>query len=350
MPNISIYDPRTMGKLVQRMPPVRTFIKSTFFKHIKTFSTLSVDVDFKKGNRALAPFVNRRIGGKTVPNTGYKTNTYTPPYIAPDKITTVDDILTRAPGESLYDGLTPADRAVRKMADDFAELDEMITRREEWMCAQAIFTGKIPIIGESLNEEIDFGFTNKESVSKKWNATGADPIADLKRWRKKVQETGFVNCDVCIMADDVVDVFLANEKVMKVCDTKAYDVASIKPRELPNGATYVGTISALGLDIYSYNEWYLDDWTTPGKPESKPLVPAGTVALLSTAANYSMYYGAITILSNKGAEQETFVTIEGARVPDTWAERKPARRFLQLNSSPLPVPHEVDSWFVATVL
>lgn len=31
MANISIYDPRTMGKLVERMPKVQTFIKSTFF-------------------------------------------------------------------------------------------------------------------------------------------------------------------------------------------------------------------------------------------------------------------------------------------------------------------------------
>lgn len=30
MANISIYDPRTMGKLVERMPKVQTFIKSTF--------------------------------------------------------------------------------------------------------------------------------------------------------------------------------------------------------------------------------------------------------------------------------------------------------------------------------
>ena len=29
MANISIYDPRTMGKLVERMPKVQTFIKST---------------------------------------------------------------------------------------------------------------------------------------------------------------------------------------------------------------------------------------------------------------------------------------------------------------------------------
>ena len=54
-----------------------------------------------------------------MPNTGYETKTYTPPLVAPEKVTTVDDLLQRRPGESLYSGRTPAERAVLKMADDF---------------------------------------------------------------------------------------------------------------------------------------------------------------------------------------------------------------------------------------
>lgn len=346
-----IYDPRTMQKLVSRMPPVHTFLKSRFFKNVKTFTTESVDVDFKKGNRKLAPFVHKRIGGKTVPNTGFTTKTYTPPYVAPDKVTTVDDILKRAAGESLYNGLTPEQRAVKKMAEDYSELDEMITRREEWMAAQVIFTGTIPVVGESLNETIDFNFTNKETLAaaKKWNAKDGDPLSDIKRWRKKVQETGFVNCDICIMADNVADVFVNNEKVKVLLDVRNYELAAIKPRELPGGVTYIGTLQGLGLDLYTYNEWFLDDWTDPENPENKPLVPAGTIALLSTSAAYSMYYGAVTIAKTKGGV-ETFATVEAPRVPDTWIQRKPIRRFLQLSSNPLTVPHEVDSWFVAKVL
>ncbi|MBU5438296.1 major capsid protein [Tissierella sp. MSJ-40] len=347
---ISIFDPRTMGKVVYRMPAVHTFFRTTFFKNVQTFSTKSVDVDFKKGNRALAPFVHRKIGGKTIPNSGYQTKTYTPPLVAPNKITTVDDLLNRLPGESIYSGKSPAERAIEKLAQDFIELNEMIIRREEWMAAQAIFTGTIPIVGDGINEVIDFSFTNTETITtagKKWTADTSDPIADLKKWRKQVQKNGFVNCNVCVMADDVAAAFINNAKVQKLLDTKGYDLAVIKPRELPNGVTYIGTLHAEGLDIYTYNEWFLDDWTNPEAPEQKPLVPEGTVTLLSTNASYSMYYGAVTLLDEN---TKNFVTVEGAKVPDSWIERNPSRRFLQLNSNPLPVPHEVDSWFVAKVL
>ena len=351
MPNeVSIYEPRTMGRIVEKLPPVRTFFRDTFFRREETFNTESVDVDFVKGTRKVAPFVHRIIGGKTVPNTGYETKTYKPPVVAPDKITTVDDLLKRRPGESLVSGRSPAERAVLKMSDDFRELRDMISRREELMCVQSIFTGKIPIIGEGLNEVIDFGFTNTEVISaatKKWSNAGSDPIGDLKRWHKQVQKTGSTNCNACVMADDVATVFVGHEKVQKVLDVRNYNLAVIQPRQLPNGVTYVGTIHELGMDIYTYNEWYLDDWTDPETPEEKPLVPNGMLAMLSTNANYSMYYGAITLI-DEGTKE--FKTVEGKYVPDTWVKRKPARRFLQLQSAPLSVPHDVDSWFTAKVL
>lgn len=347
---VSIFTPRTMGKLISRMPPVRTFFRDTFFRNVETFPTKSVDVDFKKGTRKLAPFVSPRMPGKTVANTGYQTKTYTPPQLAPDTITTVDDLLERMAGENPYSGKTPAQRAVEKLARDFSKLDEMITRREEWMCAQALYTGVIQIIGDGLNENIDFSFTNTETITtatKKWSNDASDPIADLKRWRKTVQKNGFVNCNICIMADDVAEAFTRHAKVQKLLDTEKYDIAVIKPRELMDGTTYIGTINGLGLDIYTYTEWFLDDWTNPDAPEEKPLVPDGSVLLASTAAAYSRYYGAVTLGDKK---TDNFTTTEGVRVPKSWMEYNPDRRFLQLFSRPLMVPHEVDSWFVAKVL
>ena len=345
---VSIYEPRTMGRVIQKLPPVHTFFRSTFFNHEETFVTKSVDVDFRKGSRKVAPFVSRVIGGKIVPNTGYETKTYTPPLVAPEKVTTIDDLLERRPGEQLYSGKTPAQRAVEKMADDFIELREQIARREELMCAQTIFTGKILVIGDGVNEVIDFSFTNKEVIStaaKKWTNAASDPIADLKRWHKAVQKSGFVNCNICVMGSSVADAFVNHEKVQKLLDVKNYNLAVIQPRQLPNGVTYIGTIHELGMDIYTYNEWYLDDWTNEANPEEKPLVPDNQLALLSTGANYSMYYGAITLIDEPNGN---FRTVEGKLVPDTWTKRKPARRFLNISSAPLCVPHDVDSWFVAT--
>ena len=55
---VSIYEPRTMGRVVQKLPPVRTFFRSTFFKHEETFTTKNVDVDFRKGSRNVCKPLN----------------------------------------------------------------------------------------------------------------------------------------------------------------------------------------------------------------------------------------------------------------------------------------------------
>lgn len=353
MPNaVSIYEPRTMMGVIKKLPPVHTFFRSTFFSHEKTFVTKSVDMDYKKGARKLAPFVSREIGGKIIPNTGYTTETYTPPFIAPDKVTTIDDILDRQPGESLYSGRTPAQRAVIQMSEDFTDLREMILRREEWMCAQAMLTGKIVVLGEGVKDTIDFQFTNLLDISadkkKNWkNGTEHSKYADLKAWHEKVQKDGFTNCNVCIMASDVVTAFLMDEQIQKLLDVKNYALAVIKPTQKENNVTYIGTIHELGLDLYQYNEWYVDDWTDPANPVELPMVPAGTLMMASTHAKYSMYYGAISILNQR---TEKWETVAGKYVPDTFIKKRPDRRFLSLQSAPVPVPHEVDSWITVKVM
>lgn len=67
-----------------------------------TQNKTEVDVDFVKGSRKVAPYVHPVIGGKTVPNEGYETRSYKPPLVAPDTITTIDDLLNRQPGKALY--------------------------------------------------------------------------------------------------------------------------------------------------------------------------------------------------------------------------------------------------------
>lgn len=350
MGDISIFEPRRMLEVVKRTPSCHTFLLDTFFKKVETSLTNKVDVDLKKGNRKLAPFVHRAKGGKIIENTGYKTKTYEPPLVAPSKLTTIPDILARSPGEMLYSPLSPAERAVKKMSEDFQELDEMITRREEYMAAQALVNGYINVVGDGLNEIIDFGLTNKETITastRKWSDhENSTPLADLARYKKQVQIEGYVNADICILGSAALEHFLSNKQVKDLLDIKHMELAVIAPKELPNGVTYIGHSAKDNMSFYSYNEYYLDDFTDPGNPTTKPMIPANAVIVASSQANYKKVYSAVTILSEDGKK---FMTVEGTRIPETYSERNPARQFLQLNSCPLPIPVEIDSWYSAIV-
>lgn len=342
---INIYDRRTMLAAVASITSANTFLKDTFFPNTKPFFTEAVDVDYKKGRRKMAPFVSPRIAGKVMERQGFTTKSFKPASIKPMRPITGDDLNGRLMGESVYSSKKPDEYAMELLAEDLLELDTAISRREEWMVAQVLFTGQVHIVGEGVDQVMDYEFTNKETLSGTdlFSNEASDPIATLKRYRLQVLQKSGITPDRVIMASDVVDAFINHPKVQKLMDITRLTLGKIDPTVLENGVTYLGSISSLGLDIYSYDEWYFDEDTQ----SEKSMVPSGTLMVGSTRVKSTIAYGAVTLADSK---TEKLVTYAGERIPDSWIQKDPAARFLQIHSKPLPIPNEVDSWFVAKVL
>ncbi len=348
---INLYETRMMLQAIEQSLPAQTFLRDTFFPGIQTFVTEKVDVDIKKGKRKMAPFVARRRGGITVDRGGFSTETYTTPYIAPQRAITVDDIMNRGLGENIYSTRTPQERAQELLAKDIAELDEMITRREEWMCRELLLNGVVTIKGwvdrvdggaDYVEDVIDFQFTNKKTLTgaEVWGETSDDKIGDLKEIRLEIiQKTG-KNPNIIIMANNVVDLFLSDEDVRSLFDIRNITLGSIQPRIQMDGVTYVGTLNALGLEIYTYDEWFLDDDGT-----EKPMIPDDYLIMASTGLG-SRLYGAVTQMEEADGQ---FHTYEGTRVPRVWSDINNDVKMIRLASRPLPKPDDVDSWYVLKV-
>ncbi|AWK52215.1 major capsid protein [Clostridium beijerinckii] len=340
---MSIYETKTMLQAIEQKKPVFTFLRDTFFPNIETLLTEKAEVDIKKGKRKLAPFVAPRIGGKVMKREGFKTSVITTPKIAPIRVITADDIKKRTPGESVYSTKTPEERAIVMLANDLVELDDAITRREEWMCAQVLLGEVIDIDVEGATQSIDFGFTNEVilSAGKKWNAAGTDPLVDLKDWRQKIIKATGKTPDICIMSDNVVDAFIGNTKVKELLDIQRLNVGAIEPSYQGAGVTFIGKLPSLGLEIYSYTEYYIAD---DEEETEMQLIPDGKVIVGATKSG-KRYYGAVT-----QKEKGSWITYEGIRVPKYTNDDKNEIDELRLTARPLPTPEDVDSWVVATVL
>ena len=232
--------------------------------------------------------------------------------------------------------------------DEYNRLNDATTRREEWMCVQAIVTGQIPIVGPGVNDVIDFGFTNKIKLdgTKQWGKTAAKPIEDLEDWTEKVLTGGFTNVDRVIMGKAALRAFINDEKVQKLLDNRRINIGGYDPRDLPNGVKYYGHLTSPNIDLYTYGEVYLDDWTDPETPAVKPLVPENVVILISGQSNFMLAYGACTYIEDS---TQQWVTAETSRLLRSYVEHHPDRRMVELQAHPLPIPDKVDSWLVAEV-
>jgi hypothetical protein len=252
-------------------------------------------------------------------------------------------------GENVYSTRTPEQRAQELLARDLIELDDMITRREEWMCREVLLNGKVTIKGwvdkvggtDFVEDEIDFGFTNKETLAgaDAWSESTSDKYGDLERIRRTIIQNSGINPNVVIMAGNVVDLLINDSKIQQLLDIRNLTIGTIQPRIQMDGATYIGTLVSLGLELYSYDEWFVDD-----DGNEYAMVPDDYLIMARTAMGQRLY-GAITQIE---ADDE-FHTYEAIRVPKVWVDRNNDQKMIRLASRPLPKPDDVDSWYVLKV-
>ncbi|WP_145181829.1 major capsid protein [Pseudomonas sp. URMO17WK12:I11] len=340
-----IFDTLTMLEAVEQLATPRRFLMNTFFNggFPETFPTETVTIDIVKGQRKMAPFVHPTLPGSVSQRTGIASSTYKPPYIQPKRVTQAGLILKRGAGENPFSTRTPLERAGERLGRDLVDLESEIIRREEWMCAQALTTGRIRVVGDGVDDTIDFLMEDTHKVSLatgRWNTAGSDPIGNLRQWRRLIAKDSGRSANVAVLSAEAQDAFQSNDMVMKQLNTRRVDLGMIKPEELPDGVTYLGYLSDPGVDLYAYDEWYLDD-----EDGEKPMIPAGGLILGSTATRNAMLYAAIQDL-----EAIESGLVEAARFPKSWVTQEPSQRWLKVQAAPLPGLLEPNAFLSAKVV
>ena len=218
MPIPQIYRTVTMIGAVQAMPSHRTFLRDRYFPCTPAtdiFPTEEVLVEYRNGNKKIAPVVMPRKGGINIAREGYKTVKYVPPFVAPQRPLTIDDLNKKGFGENLYSQITPQQREAQILGLDLQELSTLIDGREEYMAAQAMLNNGYVLkqyaddFGGKYEEyAIQFydGTNDAKYVPKaKWNAAGAKILADIGAMVKMLTSKGLPASDL-VMSPDVADI------------------------------------------------------------------------------------------------------------------------------------------------
>ncbi|MGI6252128.1 MAG: major capsid protein [Aminivibrio sp.] len=346
---VNLYDPRTMLKALRTALPAQTFIRDMFFSQRDPVETEHVDIDIVKGNRKMAPFVAPIKSGSVMAREGYTTNSYKPAMLKPKRQASDVDWGTRLPGETLYSGMSPDERAARLYVEDLLFLDQAITRREEWMCAKALTEGKIVQRGDGVDEEIAFPLSiTTLGDDDKWTKATGKPLTKLRDTRRAMVKACGIAPNTIVMGASALAAFLENAEVQTFSDKNKILLTEIEP-QIPlatletMGVIYWGYMRDTGLYVYTYDEWYYDE----GTGQEKAMIADDIILLGNPAARTSLMYGAWT---EANREKNSVVTHVGDRVPRSWVEDDPSVRWVQMVSRPLPVPHQIDAFRVLKVV
>lgn len=356
---MNIYQTTTMLAVIEKMFPVRTFFRDRYFETLPgdIFPTTDVLVEYREGTKKLAPFVIPRRGGIEMEREGYKAYTYTPAYIAPERTLTIDFLNQKQFGEDLYSDRTPEQRQQEVLAEDLAELQKLIDRREEWMASQLLQSGEIIMkhYGDSpdnkngkYQEKVlrffdkTIGFSNEFIPTHTWDDPNADIYGDLDAMVYMVTQSGNEATDLC-MGSMVSSVFFKNEKIQKLLDNRRINIGNINPIITPKGVGHLGQFIVRGrlLNIFIYDETYTDD-----NGKNVPFFPPNKV--LITAPKMGRFlYGAISQVEQK---DNLFHTYRGKKVPKYLANATDDVRKIRVASAPIALPKDAGAWSVATVL
>lgn len=349
---IDISNTHQLLMAVEEMPKAKSFLRDRYFptnENTDIFTTNDVLVDYKDGKKKLAPFVAPRKGGKTITRKGFRTESYEPPYIAPRRPMTIDDLKKRGFGEALFSNLAPAERQNMMALADIDEMSEMITNREEWMCAKALFENgyvmKHYVDGKTEEDkEIRFYTEDKNPAvytpSKNWSDPTADILGDLYNMARMLKKRGLPATDL-IVEGTVADYIMNNNKIKEQLDNRRYEVGEIKPEELPEGVSILGRLNCKGIiiTVFVYDETYEND---EGADEN--FVPAGYVSLTAPSCGRTLY-GSVEQLEEDGQ----FHSWPGSRVPKYLADRKSNIREIGVSAKPLPIVNNKSPMVVAKV-
>lgn len=351
----NIFDTHHLLMAVEQLTPAPSFLLNRYFPTnaaTDVFSTDDVLVEYKDGSKKLAPFVAPRKGGVTMLRKGYTMERYTPPFVAPRRALTIDDLNKKGFGEALYSKLTPEQRQQVLLMKDASELGDSITRREEAMAAEVMLTGGCVMkhiaddadSGDEMEIRYYTGEANPSTYtpSTKWGEANADIIGDLDQMIQMLVRKG-LRASELVCSPDVADAITGNAKIKELLDIKNYHVGEVNPTELTAGAAIVAKLNVRGriISIISYDETYTDD-----AGADHLFIPSGKCVLTAPAAGRTLYGAVSQVEQSDGA----FYTYTGKRVPKYISNAEGNTRSLTISSRPLPMPNAKGCFISADVL
>jgi hypothetical protein len=339
-----LFETRTMLDAIDEREAFKpkSFLTSLAFTVGRDIEGEVLEIDIIKGARRIAPLVHAKHEGKKIEKRDYETREIKPPYIKMLDETNAADMMKRRPGETIYrPGVSAAQLAAERLGEQLQEFIEMIQRRIEVMAAEALAEGKITLTGEGFNGEIDFLRDANNDITlagaNLWDDADSDPPGNLLDWQDQISNKTGLLATKLVLGFQALKAFLKNAEVRALLDNRRIMLGQITREEVPEGAVYYGSVH--GVDIFGYNERYLDE---AGATQRFVAEKEALMVVEGARSKNKLHYGAIKDVE-AGVVAVPFF-------PKSWVIENPSSRLLLVQSAPLVALHRPDTTLRAKVL
>lgn len=352
---VELYDTMTLIG-VQNRQQIDPLFFLQFFPDEITFTTEKVFFDEISEDRyVLAPFVAPHVEGRVMERGGFDTRSFKPAYVKPKHDIDVNQQFKRRAGEQPMTGsLTPQQRYDATIAENFRIEREMIERRINWMCAQALINASVVVEGENYPRvTIDFNrdadLTEVLLTTARWGESAANPLGDLYTKMKLARRLSGGRITDIIMGEEAYDRAYKNAdfKDLLKTDYRIGGTAADAPilgmadtdKEAELKAVLVGGQSANRVRIWTYAGYFHERDPDTGVLTEGFYIDPNAVVGVGNKLNGVQTFGAIKDPNAGLRAMRIFPRIVDKKNDD------PAKEYTLSQSAPLPVPMEPNNSF-----
>jgi hypothetical protein len=300
VPIETLYRTSTLLESFSTLPPAAIHLRDRLFPKISTTESDLVSVETYRGRSKLSPFVSRYSKGHAVPRERTQISLFSPPFQKPMRILSSDELYNR------HGDRNASTRDAELLTVDYEELDNAISRTENWMCSECLFAGKVTAKDGDTGEivaEIDYGTISESITSKPWSDTTSNTLGDLKAAQGLVSGACGFSADIIIMGRDAGDAFESNPNVLEAYNKLFIQQGSIDLQTVSWGVTQLGTFRGVALVV---DETVYED----AAGVLIPFVPPKVVLVAASGLAGSMAYAGV---SQVNEDESGMAVVEGPR-------------------------------------
>lgn len=339
---IEIVETHDLLDVIDTLHPPTDYWLSLCFPEEHRSTSRYIDFEAIDEDRILAPFVAPNVQGQPMAQHGHNIRKFAPAYVKPKDAVDPDRLILRRAGEKLGGSSTPQQREDAIVADILRVQNNGIRRRWEWMAARAIIDGSVIVEGDNYPRSVvgfgrAAGNTKTLTLGARWTETTATPLDDLENWATEMQEAdGGVPTRVT-MGLAAWRAFSSHASVREMLDTRrgSSNALELGPTD-GSPFTYRGRLNSNGLEIWTYNDYYVDNNRAIVR-----FMSTNDIVLTSPAVRGVRAFGAIRDRKAGWAPLPIFSKM--------WEQDDPSGLFIMSQSAPLMIPRRPNATMRVTV-
>lgn len=343
---IQLYDTSTLLGLYREVPAPSAYFRDLCFPSAMTFEDEYIDFEKIREGRKLAPLVIPTVQGRPVYSEASTVTRMKAAYVKPKDVVSPGRVIKRRPGENMFapNQMSPQARYNALIGDILRVHRDTIDRREEWLAAQAIISGKLTLSGPDYpSRVVDFGRAGNHTInltgSARWDQSGVVIMDVLQTYIDRVRRAAFGGpVNRLTVGSNVLPIMLKNDSVKAQLDEQVRGTNANLNTGLRAG-DYVEYIGKLGPNL---ELWVNSDFYETADGTAVPFLDPDTIVLTGPNVMGVRCFGAIL------DEQAGFNAMPV--FPKMWPQQDPSATFVMSQSAPLTVPVNPNNTLSAKVL